>query len=109
MTRPKTAAALADLLGVNFENADLLQQALHHRSYLNEAELSVESNERMEFLGSFCRAELWLACGQRLRADFSINDIHDLSLALGQNLNIALPPARIRLFPAGEMTAAPHG
>lgn len=65
--------------------------------------------EQMEFLGSFCRAELQLACGRRLRADFSINAMRDLSLALGQELSIALPPNRIRLFPASAMSAAQHG
>ena len=67
MTRPKTAAELADLLGVNFENAGLLQQALHHRSYLNEAELSVESNERMEFLGD---AVLGIIVSDKLYRDY---------------------------------------
>ena len=67
MTRPKTAAELADLLGVNFENAELLQQALHHRSYLNEAELSVESNERMEFLGD---AVLGIIVSDKLYRDY---------------------------------------
>lgn len=39
-------------LGVNFKDESLLQQALVHRSYLNEnAELRLTSNERLEFLG----------------------------------------------------------
>jgi ribonuclease-3 len=67
MTRPKTAAELAELLGVNFENGELLQQALHHRSYLNEAELSVESNERMEFLGD---AVLGIIVSDKLYRDY---------------------------------------
>lgn len=43
---------LQTTLGVNFKDESLLQQALVHRSYLNEnAELRLTSNERLEFLG----------------------------------------------------------
>lgn len=63
---------------------------------------------RMEFLGSFCRAELRLPCGQHLRADFSINAMRDLSLALDQEVLVVLPADRIRLFPISEMVAE-HG
>ncbi|MDZ4299592.1 MAG: ribonuclease III [Candidatus Sungbacteria bacterium] len=39
-------------LGVAFKNADLLQQALTHRSYLNEnPSFRLGHNERLEFLG----------------------------------------------------------
>ncbi|MFC1925478.1 ribonuclease III [Chloroflexota bacterium] len=39
-------------LGISFEDLTLLQQALVHRSYLNEnPDFSLESNERLEFLG----------------------------------------------------------
>ncbi len=39
-------------LGVKFKNKDLLTQALVHKSYLNEnPSLTLESNERLEFLG----------------------------------------------------------
>lgn len=51
MTKPKSIAKLESSLGLEFKNKDLLQQALYHRSYLNEAADEVESNERMEFLG----------------------------------------------------------
>nr|WP_298689360.1 putative 2-aminoethylphosphonate ABC transporter ATP-binding protein [uncultured Dongia sp.] len=65
--------------------------------------------ERVEFLGSFCRAELRLVCGRRLHADFSINAMRDLSLAPGQDLHIALPADRIRLFPVPVSAASHHG
>ncbi len=46
---------LADLekrIGINFKNPELLTQALVHRSYLNEhPEMSLDHNERLEFLG----------------------------------------------------------
>ncbi|WP_374312333.1 putative 2-aminoethylphosphonate ABC transporter ATP-binding protein [Dongia sp.] len=63
--------------------------------------------EHMEFLGSFCRAELRLPCGRNLLADFSINAMRDLALVPGQELCVALPPDRIRLF-SGERTRG-HG
>ena len=64
--------------------------------------------EHMEFLGSFCRAELRLPCGRSLRADFSINAMRDLALVPGQGLQIALPSERMRLF-ANDHEAARHG
>lgn len=43
---------LADKLGVKFNNLDLLQQAVTHRSYLNEnRDYKLDHNERLEFLG----------------------------------------------------------
>lgn len=38
-------------LGVTFKNPSLLQEALTHRSYLNEIKEPLASNERLEFLG----------------------------------------------------------
>lgn len=44
--------ALQDSLGVAFSDQSLLEQALVHRSYLNEnPEFPLPSNERLEFLG----------------------------------------------------------
>lgn len=41
-----------DIIGVQFQNPRLLQQALTHRSYINEqADETLKDNERMEFLG----------------------------------------------------------
>ncbi|HLN18767.1 MAG TPA: ribonuclease III [Patescibacteria group bacterium] len=43
---------LADKLGVNFNNPEILQQAVTHRSYLNEHRgYKLDHNERLEFLG----------------------------------------------------------
>ena len=42
---------LEKILGVDFNNKDLLQIALTHRSYINENPEAGENNERMEFLG----------------------------------------------------------
>ncbi|TDQ77529.1 iron(III) transport system ATP-binding protein [Dongia mobilis] len=54
--------------------------------------------DHMEFLGSFCRAELVVNGGRHLKADFSINAMRDLSLEPGQEILIALPADRLRLF-----------
>lgn len=43
---------LAKKIGVKFNDPDLLQQAVTHRSYLNEhREYKLDHNERLEFLG----------------------------------------------------------
>ncbi len=45
-------SALQTTLGVNFKDISVLQNALIHRSYLNEnPDLALTSNERLEFLG----------------------------------------------------------
>jgi ribonuclease-3 len=42
----------ADKIGINFNDITLIQQALTHRSYLNEhREYTLDHNERLEFLG----------------------------------------------------------
>ncbi len=48
----KDVSTLAKSLGVKFKDIDLLQQALIHRSYLNEhPSFRLGHNERLEFLG----------------------------------------------------------
>ena len=45
-------ASLEDKLGFQFQNRSVLMRALTHRSYLNEnPNMSLEDNERLEFLG----------------------------------------------------------
>jgi iron(III) transport system ATP-binding protein len=63
--------------------------------------------EHMEFLGSFCRAELRLPDGRTLRADLSINAMRDLGLVPGQELCVGLPADRVRIF-ANVQGAAHH-
>lgn len=70
--------ALEDRLGVRFADRALLQSALTHRSYLNEAmDPEAEDNERLEFLGDAL-----------------------LGLAVAAHLYGSLPDA-----PEGELTA----
>lgn len=60
---------LAEKLGIKFNNLDLLQQALTHRSYLNEhREYKLDHNERLEFLGD---AVLELAVTEFLYNNYS--------------------------------------
>ena len=70
-------AQLQKALGVKFKDASLLEQALVHRSYLNEARAQgLESNERLEFLGD---AVLGLVISQKLCATFPELDEGDLT------------------------------
>src|SRR3970282_2846030 len=68
VTRPRAPASLQKTLDIDFRRPALLEQALVHRSYLNEApELDLESNERMEFLGD---AVLGLVISERVYGDY---------------------------------------
>ncbi len=67
ITNARPAADLARALSVSFKDGALLQQAMYHRSYLNEAGESIESNERMEFLGD---AVLGLVVSEKLYRDY---------------------------------------
>jgi ribonuclease III len=52
ITSIKMIENLSEKLGVKFKNINLLQQAVTHRSYLNENRgYKLEHNERLEFLG----------------------------------------------------------
>jgi len=73
MVRPEQTSAtrsaehLQSRLGVSFKDIANLRQALYHRSYLNEADEDVESNERLEFLGD---AVLGLIIADKLYKDY---------------------------------------
>jgi ribonuclease-3 len=70
-------AQLQKALGLKFKSSSLLEQALVHRSYLNEARAQgLESNERLEFLGD---AVLGLIVSQQLCARFPDLDEGDLT------------------------------
>lgn len=66
-TKTASIEKLEKALGVEFKKKELLQQALYHRSYLNEADADVESNERLEFLGD---AVLGHVIADRLYRDY---------------------------------------
>ncbi len=67
MSHARPANELAESLGIAFKDSAKLEQALYHRSYLNEAPEDVESNERLEFLGD---AVLGLVISERLFKDY---------------------------------------
>jgi ribonuclease-3 len=75
--------ALQAILDVNFRDESLLQQALVHRSYLNEnSVLHLVSNERLEFLGD---AVLGFVVASELYSrfpDFSEGELTKLRSAL---------------------------
>ncbi|HVY00840.1 MAG TPA: putative 2-aminoethylphosphonate ABC transporter ATP-binding protein [Pseudorhodoplanes sp.] len=60
--------------------------------------------ESLDFLGSFCRAQLKpdAAPGVTILADFSANLVRDLKVEEGQTLTVALPPEALRIFARGE-------
>jgi len=61
-------ASLQDTLGITFRDPSLLEQALVHRSYLNEnPDFTRPSNERLEFLGD---SLLSLVIAEKLYKDF---------------------------------------
>lgn len=47
----RSAKALERAIGCSFRNADLLAEALTHRSFANESGSPLRDNERLEFLG----------------------------------------------------------
>lgn len=73
MVRPEQTSAtrsaeeLQNALSVSFKDIANLECALYHRSFLNEAEEDVESNERLEFLGD---AVLGLVISEKLYKDY---------------------------------------
>jgi ribonuclease-3 len=98
---------LQTVLGLKFKDHSLLQQALVHRSYLNEAHVpGLESNERLEFLGD---AALGLIVSQKLCADFphlNEGDLTQLKAALIRWETLAQAAERLSL---GDYLLLGHG
>ncbi len=73
----KKLSELEKKIGVVFKNKDLLQQALVHRSYINEnRDFRLDHNERLEFLGD---AVLELVSTENLYKNFPDNPEGDLT------------------------------
>ena len=85
-------------LGVRFKDPALLENALVHRSYLNEKpECNLGSNERLEFLGD---AVLSLVVAGRLYADFpqqGEGSLTELRASLVQRRTLARAAERLGL------------
>lgn len=91
-------AALQQALGVLFKNTALLEQALVHSSYLNENPgFTLDSNERLEFLGD---AVLGLIVAEKLYREFHGSDegeMTKLRAALVRRDTLARMAGAIRL------------
>ena len=66
------------------------------------AEPRADRGRRLDFVGAFCRAMLKArgAPDVTMTADFSSNLIRDLGVEPGSQLDVALPPDRLRVFAA---------
>lgn len=99
--------ALQAALGVNFKDEALLQQALAHRSYLNEnPALHLVSNERLEFLGD---AVLGFVVANELYSrfpDFSEGELTKLRAALVRGETLGRIAASLQL---GDYLYLGHG
>ena len=64
--------------------------------------------EEMEFLGSFWRASLGGESldDARLIADFSVNAVRRLDLAIGKTITVEVPPDRVKAFPRAMETVS---
>lgn len=98
---------LEDLLQITFKNKELLEQALIHRSYLNEhRHENLSSNERFEFLGDAV-LELWAS--ENLFQRFPTmkeGDLTNLRALIVRTENLAEVAKNIHL---GEFLLVSHG
>jgi ribonuclease-3 len=89
---------LEDIIGIKFNDRALLEQALVHRSLLNEsANRNLVSNERLEFLGD---AILSLIASEFLYKEFpksSEGDLTNLRASLVRTQTLALVAKKINL------------
>jgi len=99
--------ALQAILGVKFKDESLLQQALVHRSYLNEnPALHLVSNERLEFLGD---AVLGFVVADELYSrfpDFSEGELTKLRAALVRGETLSRIASSLQL---GDYLYLGHG
>lgn len=75
--------ALEEVLGIHFQNPELLHLALTHRSYIYEtAGEGLSSNERLEFLGDSILAFISAAFLYRAFPDLSEGELSDIRAIL---------------------------
>ncbi len=99
---------LEEIIGIRFEDRNLLRTALTHSSYLNEAptHAPIEDNERLEYLGD---ALLDFVVGEMLYRrfpEFKEGMLTDVRAALVRESTLANFARRIRL---GEALYMGHG
>lgn len=86
-----------DILGIKFHEPEMLQRALTHRSFVNEVEVDMRDNERLEFLGD---AILDFIVGDMLFrrfVDVSEGELTQLRAALVRTDSLAILAADCRL------------
>ncbi len=96
--RYATLLAFQKILGLRFKNIELLNRALTHRSFVNEAPGSRGNNERLEFLGDavlgmVAASELFSKLGDKAEGDLAriksivVSEETLAAVALGINLD----------------------
>lgn len=98
----------ADILGIRFNDPELLTQALTHTSFVNEYEgdAAVRDNERLEFLGDAVIDIVVADMLYRRMPDASEGQLTQLRAALVRTKSLAQIGARFRL---GEFLRIGHG
>lgn len=92
----KDLTELESLIGINFNDKNLLSVALTHRSYLNETKNATEHNERLEFLGD---AVLELVATEHLYKNFNNpeGELTNWRSAVVRGDNLAKVAAQLKL------------
>lgn len=89
---------LQEKLGIHFENPALLEQALVHRSFLNEnATFPLSSNERLEFLGDAILGFVAADFLYKRFPEFSEGQLTNLRAALVRTETLACIGRRLKL------------
>lgn len=96
----------AKALGLNFNNIELLTEALTHRSYLNENKTADKHNERLEFLGD---AVLELASTHFLFTKFPHKPEGDLTAYRAALVNTVSLAESAKLLGLNDMLALSKG
>ena len=95
-----------DSLGIKFNNPKLLEQAFTHRSYLNETKESLESNERLEFLGDSILSFVITSYIYKLRPKDAEGDLTNLRSYIVKTKSLAEAAQNLGL---GEMLKLSKG
>jgi len=86
-------------------------EASHEQSNIPSSENTLETRiDEMEFLGAFWRTRLHNddLGDEELIADFSINAVRRLDLAVGNMLTVELPAERLMIFPKPDSSNGSH-
>ncbi|MDO8619031.1 MAG: ribonuclease III [Candidatus Daviesbacteria bacterium] len=99
-------SALLVTLGLKFKNPNLLQQAFIHRSFLNENKGSMESNERLEFLGDSVLSLIVSSHLFKLRRNDEEGDLTNLRSFIVKTGSLATAASELHL---GDYLQLSHG